>query len=84
MDNVLMHLRKVCNHPYLFPSAEPGPPYTTDSHVVTNCGKMVVLDKLLPKLHEEGSRVLIFSQFPTMIDILEDYLLWKKWKVCCL
>lgn len=82
MGNIMMQLRKVCNHPYLFREAEPGPPYTTDSHIVTNCGKMVILDKLLPKLESEGSRVLIFSQFTTMLDILEDYLTWRKWDVC--
>lgn len=52
--NILMQLRKCCNHPYLFDGAEPGPPYTTDMHLVTNSGKMVVLDKLLPKLKEQG------------------------------
>ena len=25
--NILMQLRKVCNHPYLFDGAEAGPPY---------------------------------------------------------
>ena len=29
--NIMMQLRKCCNHPYLFDGAEPGPPYTTDS-----------------------------------------------------
>ena len=53
--NILMQLRKCCNHPYLFDGAEPGPPYTTDMHLVTNSGKMVVLDKLLPKLKEQGT-----------------------------
>lgn len=52
--NVLMQLRKCCNHPYLFDGAEPGPPYTTDLHLVVNSGKMVVLDKLLPKMKEQG------------------------------
>jgi SNF2 family DNA or RNA helicase len=27
--NVVMQLRKCCNHPYLFQGAEPGPPYVT-------------------------------------------------------
>ncbi len=27
--NVVMQLRKCCNHPYLFQGAEPGPPYFT-------------------------------------------------------
>lgn len=52
--NILMQLHKCCNHPYLFDGAEPGPPYTTDTHLVVNSGKMVVLDKLLPKVKEQG------------------------------
>jgi SWI/SNF-related matrix-associated actin-dependent regulator of chromatin subfamily A member 5 len=60
--NVMMQLRKCCNHPYLFDGVEPGPPYTTDWHLINNSGKMVILEKLLRKLREQGSRVLIFSQ----------------------
>lgn len=59
--NILMQLRKCCNHPYLFDGAEPGPPYTTDMHLVTNSGKMVVLDKLLPKLKEQGMHLVLLS-----------------------
>ena len=60
--NVVMQLRKCCNHPYLFQGVEPGPPYITGDHIVTASGKMVLLDKLLPKLQSRQSRVLIFSQ----------------------
>ncbi len=60
----------------------PGPPYTTDSHIVHNSGKLVVLDKLLPRLKEEGSRVLIFCQMTRVLDILEDYCLWRDHKYC--
>ncbi|XP_052828278.1 SWI/SNF-related matrix-associated actin-dependent regulator of chromatin subfamily A member 5 isoform X3 [Octopus bimaculoides] len=80
--NILMQLRKCCNHPYLFDGAEPGPPYTTDKHLVDNCGKMVILDKLLPKLQAQGSRVLVFSQMTRMLDILEDYCIWKQYNYC--
>ncbi|KAK3527644.1 hypothetical protein QTP86_030577 [Hemibagrus guttatus] len=80
--NILMQLRKCCNHPYLFDGAEPGPPYTTDTHLVTNSGKMLMLDKLLPKLHEQGSRVLIFSQMTRVLDILEDYCMWRGYEYC--
>ncbi|XP_076316124.1 LOW QUALITY PROTEIN: SWI/SNF-related matrix-associated actin-dependent regulator of chromatin subfamily A member 5-like [Tachypleus tridentatus] len=80
--NILMQLRKCCNHPYLFDGAEPGPPYTTDEHLVYNCGKLVILDKLLPRLREQGSRVLIFSQMTRMLDILEDYCLWRGYMYC--
>ncbi|KZS21056.1 Chromatin-remodeling complex ATPase chain Iswi [Daphnia magna] len=82
LQNILMQLRKCCNHPYLFDGAEPGPPYTTDEHIVYNCGKMVILDKLLPKLKVQGSRVLIFSQMTRMLDILEDYSLWRGHNYC--
>ncbi|KAB5545387.1 hypothetical protein DKX38_013499 [Salix brachista] len=96
--NIAMQLRKCCNHPYLFQGAEPGPPYTTGEHLVTNAGKMVLLDKLLPKLKERDSRVLIFSQFNYLItdlamvlllmqmtrllDILEDYLIFSGYQYC--
>jgi len=43
---------KVCNHPYLFEGAEPGPPFVEGEHIVTNCGKMQFLDKLLTRLKD--------------------------------
>ncbi|KAH8234473.1 hypothetical protein KR038_011032 [Drosophila bunnanda] len=82
LQNILMQLRKCTNHPYLFDGAEPGPPYTTDTHLVYNSGKMAILDKLLPKLQEQGSRVLIFSQMTRMLDILEDYCHWRNYNYC--
>merc|ERR1711892_911274 len=80
LQNILMQLRKCTNLPYLFDGAEPGPPYTTDQHIVDNAGKMRVLDKLLEKLKANGDRVLIFSQMTTVLDIVEDYCLWKNYK----
>ncbi|KAF9812523.1 hypothetical protein IEO21_06162 [Rhodonia placenta] len=80
--NMVMQLRKVTCHPYLFDGAEPGPPYTTDEHLVENSGKMVILDKLLGSMKVKGSRVLIFSQMSRMLDILEDYCLFRSYKYC--
>lgn len=80
--NIVMQLRKCCNHPYLFEGAEPGPPYTTDEHLVFNSGKMIVLDKLLKRLKEKGSRVLIFSQMSRLLDILEDYCFFREYDYC--
>ncbi|KAF9651344.1 hypothetical protein BDM02DRAFT_3091354 [Thelephora ganbajun] len=80
--NMVMQLRKVACHPYLFEGAEPGPPYTTDEHLIENCGKMVILDKLLASLKAKGSRVLIFSQMSRMLDIMEDYCLFRTYKYC--
>ncbi|KAI6030006.1 P-loop containing nucleoside triphosphate hydrolase protein [Pisolithus marmoratus] len=78
----LLQLRKVTCHPYLFDGAEPGPPYTTDEHIIENCGKMVILDKLLKSMKAKGSRVLIFSQMSRVLDILEDYCLFRGFKYC--
>ncbi|CAG7853641.1 SWI/SNF-related matrix-associated actin-dependent regulator of chromatin subfamily A member 5; AltName: Full=Sucrose nonfermenting protein 2 homolog; Short=mSnf2h [Serendipita indica DSM 11827] len=80
--NLVMQLRKVTCHPYLFDGAEPGPPYTTDEHLVQNAGKMVILDKLLRRMKENGSRVLIFSQMSRMLDILEDYCHFRQYAYC--
>ena len=82
LQNILMQLRKCTNHPYLFDGAEPGPPYTTEEHLVQNAGKFVVLDKLLPKLQEKGSRVLIFTQMTRVLDILEDYCWFRGHSYC--
>ncbi|CAH6720963.1 ISWI chromatin-remodeling complex ATPase Isw2p [[Candida] jaroonii] len=80
--NIVMQLRKCCNHPYLFDGAEPGPPYTNDEHLVYNSGKMIVLDKLLKKFKAEGSRVLIFSQMSRVLDIMEDYCYLRDYTYC--
>jgi hypothetical protein len=110
--NIVMQLRKCCNHPYLFDGVEPGPPYTTDMHLITasgphapwpspppvcvpvsaclilraRCisrahpGKMMVLDKLLHKLRSNGSRVLLFSQMSRVLDLLEDYCVFRNFR----
>jgi SWI/SNF-related matrix-associated actin-dependent regulator of chromatin subfamily A member 5 len=86
--NTLMQLRKVCNHPYLFPGIEPGPPYVDGPHLVSNSGKMVVLDHLIKRIllseTESGqpNQILIFSQMTKVLDILEDYLRMQKFGYC--
>ena len=82
VQNIVMHLRKVCNHPYLFQGAEPGPPFVEGEHLITNCGKLTVLDKLLKKLGEGGHRVLIFVTMTRILDILEDYCYYRKYEHC--
>lgn len=80
--NIVMQLRKCCNHPYLFDGAEPGPPYTTDEHLIYNSAKLKVLDQLLKKMKEQGSRVLIFSQMSRVLDIMEDYCFFREYEYC--
>uniref|UniRef100_A0A6S9VAX5 Uncharacterized protein n=1 Tax=Chrysotila carterae TaxID=13221 RepID=A0A6S9VAX5_CHRCT len=81
-QNIVMQLRKVCNHPYLFEGAEPGPPYVEGEHMILNSGKMVVLDKLLRKLQAAGSRVLIFTTMTRMLDVIEDYCRYRDYSFC--
>ncbi|TAF02553.1 MAG: hypothetical protein EAZ77_18680 [Nostocales cyanobacterium] len=80
MRNVLMQLRKICLHPYLFDGVEEEglPPY--GYHLVKASAKMKLLDALLKKLKQEGRKVLIFSQFTSMLNILEDYCTFREFK----
>jgi ATP-dependent DNA helicase len=75
LNNMLMQLRKNCNHPDLisggldgsimFPSAE---------ELVEQCGKFKLMDRVLTKLRERGHKVLIFSQMTRMLDLIESFL----------
>ncbi|XP_012542158.1 SWI/SNF-related matrix-associated actin-dependent regulator of chromatin subfamily A containing DEAD/H box 1 homolog [Monomorium pharaonis] len=42
--------------------------------LIPEAGKLKELDKLLPQFKMDGHRVLIFSQFTMVLDILEEYL----------
>jgi SWI/SNF-related matrix-associated actin-dependent regulator of chromatin subfamily A member 5 len=76
----MMQLRKCCNHPYLFPGAEPDFDGSTSDDLIQASGKLQTLDLLLKKLQERGHRVVIFSQFTSMLDILSDFLKLREYK----
>jgi len=80
--NIVMQLRKCCGHPYLFDGVEDRTLDPLGEHLVFNCGKLAVVDKLLKKLQERGSRVLIFTQMTRILDILEDYMVMRGFKYC--
>ncbi|KAK6104410.1 CHD C-terminal 2 domain family protein [Brugia pahangi] len=76
--NIIMDLKKCCNHPYLFPKASIEAPKLKSgiyegTALVKASGKFVLLQKMLKKLKEQGHRVLIFSQMTKMLDIMEDF-----------
>lgn len=48
--NIVMQLRKACNHPYLFDGAEPTP-YTNGEHLITNAGTYAIFNHLPYQLH---------------------------------
>ncbi|KAJ0058954.1 hypothetical protein NL108_003289, partial [Boleophthalmus pectinirostris] len=89
--NTMMELRKCCNHPYLINGAEEKiAEEFRESHsadmpdmalqaMIQAAGKLVLIDKLLPKLKAGGHRVLIFSQMVRCLDILEDYLIQRRY-----
>jgi SNF2 family DNA or RNA helicase len=75
--NVMMELRKICGHPYLTdPDIEPKNLEESAIHqaLVDACGKLKLLQVMLHKLRSRGHRVLIFSQFKLVLNILEDFL----------
>jgi len=80
--NIVMQLRKCAGHPYLFPGVEDRTLPPLGEHLILNCGKMVLLDKLLRRLKERGHRVLLFTQMTRILDIMEDYLVMRQFKYC--
>ncbi|KAM3920975.1 chromodomain-helicase-DNA-binding protein 5 isoform 10-T10 [Leptodactylus fuscus] len=83
--NIMMDLKKCCNHPYLFPVAAVEAPVLPNgsydgSSLVKSSGKLMLLQKMLKKLKDEGHRVLIFSQMTKMLDLLEDFLEYEGYK----
>ncbi|KAM4613254.1 chromodomain-helicase-DNA-binding protein 6 isoform 2-T3 [Polymixia lowei] len=89
--NTMMELRKCCNHPYLITGAEEKilesfrkshSPEAWDFQLqamIQAAGKLVLIDKLLPKLLAGGHKVLVFSQMVRCLDILEDYLIQRRY-----
>eukprot|EP00388_Colpodella_angusta_P016916 GDKJ01041886.1.p1 GENE.GDKJ01041886.1~~GDKJ01041886.1.p1 ORF type:complete len:1214 (-),score=281.72 GDKJ01041886.1:82-3390(-) len=80
--NLVMQLRKCCNHPYLFEGWEDRTLDSHGEHLVENSGKLKLLDRLLKRLIANGSRILIFTQMTKMLDILEDFLLMREIPYC--
>uniref|UniRef100_A0A8C7WKY0 Chromodomain helicase DNA binding protein 4a n=1 Tax=Oncorhynchus mykiss TaxID=8022 RepID=A0A8C7WKY0_ONCMY len=77
--NVVMDLKKCCNHPYLFPVAAMEAPKMPNgmydgSALTKSAGKLTLMQKMMRKLKDGGHRVLIFSQMTKMLDLLEDFL----------
>jgi len=58
LNNILMQLRKVCNHPFLLQEPVHLSDHT-DERIVSSCGKMLLLDKVLKKLKKSGNKVSI-------------------------
>ena len=76
LSNMLMQLRKLCNHPYVFEEVEDqmNPHRITDDSIWRTAGKFELLDRVLPKFRATGHRVLMFFQMTQIMNIMEDFL----------
>jgi len=68
-------LRKICNHPDILRIEDDETLVNyQDSGSPSRSGKMAVLEQVLGLWRSDGSRVLIFSQTTTMLDIIEKFI----------
>lgn len=83
LSNLMIQLRKNCNHPDLLESAFDGSYfYPPVEQIVEQCGKFKLLERLLTKLLARKHKVLIFSQWTKIIDIMDYYFSEKGFEVC--
>lgn len=76
LSNMLMQLRKLCNHPFVFEEVEDqiNPGRGTNDTLWRTAGKFELLDRILPKFEKSGHRVLMFFQMTQIMNIMEDFL----------
>ncbi|CAM1505308.1 Fc.00g109450.m01.CDS01 [Cosmosporella sp. VM-42] len=82
LSNMIMQLRKLCNHPFVFDIVENvmNPMSISNDMLWRTAGKFELLDRVLPKYHATGHRVLMFFQMTAIMDIMEDYLRYRKFQ----
>ncbi|SPO00505.1 probable component of SWI/SNF global transcription activator complex [Cephalotrichum gorgonifer] len=80
LSNMIMQLRKLCNHPFVFDEVENlmNPHNVSNDMLWRTAGKFELLDRILPKYAATGHRVLMFFQMTAIMDIMEDYLRYRK------
>ncbi|OQD82160.1 hypothetical protein PENANT_c023G07551 [Penicillium antarcticum] len=83
MQNPIMQARLACNSPHNFYWPWMDESSTVDETLVSASGKMLLLDRLVPCLLAKGHKILIFSQFKTQLDIIEEWVTeLRSWKCC--
>ncbi|KAJ5771310.1 uncharacterized protein N7511_003361 [Penicillium nucicola] len=83
MQNPIMQARLACNSPHNFYWPWMGESSTVDETLVSASGKMLLLDRLVPCLLSKGHKILIFSQFKTQLDIIEEWVTeLRSWECC--
>ena len=76
LNNKIMQLRKICNHPFVFEEVEDilNSSRITNELIWRTSGKFELLDRILPKFKASGHKVLIFFQMTSVMNIFEDFL----------
>lgn len=77
LNNIMAQLRKCLCHPFIYSEAieeKHQDPAIVHRNLTEASSKLMLLEAMLPKLHDRGHRVLIFSQFLRQLDIVEDFL----------
>ncbi|KAK4683794.1 ATP-dependent helicase STH1/SNF2, partial [Tremellales sp. Uapishka_1] len=84
LQNALMQLRKICNHPFVFREVDEDFTVGTniDEQIMRTAGKFELLDRILPKLFATGHKCLIFFQMTEIMTIIADYFDYRGWKYC--
>ncbi|KAK4639584.1 transcriptional regulator [Podospora bellae-mahoneyi] len=79
LSNMIMQLRKLCNHPFVFDEVENqmNPMSVSNDLLWRTAGKFELLDRILPKYKATGHRVLMFFQMTAIMDIMEDFLRFR-------
>ncbi|KAF7731676.1 hypothetical protein EC973_008847 [Apophysomyces ossiformis] len=79
LNNTIMQLRKICNHPFVFEEVENSinPGRQSNELLYRTSGKFELLDRILPKLRQTGHRVLIFFQMTQIMSIMEDFMNYR-------
>jgi ATP-dependent helicase STH1/SNF2 len=82
LSNMLMQMRKLCNHPFVFEPVEDqmNPTRGTNDLIWRTAGKFELLDRILPKFKATGHRVLLFFQMTQIMNIMEDFLRFRGLK----
>ncbi|XVF28426.1 hypothetical protein REPUB_Repub15cG0028400 [Reevesia pubescens] len=84
VHNSVMELRNICNHPYLSQLHVEEVDSLIPQHylpsIIRLCGKLEMLDRLLPKSKATDHRVLFFSTMTRLLDVMEDYLTYKQYR----
>ncbi|KAJ8770709.1 hypothetical protein K2173_021356 [Erythroxylum novogranatense] len=83
LNNLMIQLRKNCNHPDLLESAfSDSYFYPPVEEIVQQCGKFQLLERLLKRLFDCKHKVLIFTQWTKILDIMDYYFSEKGFEVC--